>query len=89
MTGRIAQGADALELLLSIRLDGFITGYASALLTMLPDVPRVEELVDRMADEACQDIENDPLMMEAQRQEIIERLAGVDSGPITLRGVSR
>ena len=42
-----------------------------------------------MADEAGQDIENDPLLMEAQRQQIIERLAGVDSGPITLRGVSR
>ena len=77
-----------MELLLDIRLDGIMTGYASAILHLLGDRPGAEEIVDRLAAKAMAEITADPLVMEAFRSQIAERLAGVDSGPITI-GVHR
>lgn len=81
------QGEDAVEMLLKIRMDGFVTGYASAILTLADGHPNAEQYADMLADEAAAGIEADPILLEAQRREVIERLAGVNSGPITLHEV--
>ena len=82
--GRIYKGAEVVELLLGVRLDGVMTGYASAILRLLGDHPNAEEVADRMAEEAMDEIIADPLVMEAFRQQIAERLMGIDSGPLTV-----
>ena len=82
--GRVLHGSEALELLLDVRLDGIMTGYASAILNLLGDRPNAEQVADRMAAEAMADITADPLVMEAQRQQVAERLMGMDSGPLTM-----
>ena len=81
---RVLHGSEALELLLAVRLDGIMTGYASAILHLLGDRPNAEQVADRMAAEAMADITADPLVMEAQRQQVAERLMGIDSGPLTV-----
>lgn len=85
---RVLRGSDAMELLLDIRLDGIMTGYASAILHLLGDRPGAEGIADKLAAEAMAEITADPLVMEAFRSQIAERVAGVDSGPITI-GVHR
>lgn len=85
---RVLRGSDAMELLLDIRLDGIMTGYSSAILHLLGDRPGAEEIADKLAGQAMAEITADPLVMEAFRSQIAERLAGVDSGPITM-GVHR
>ena len=82
--GRIYKAAEVLELLLDVRLDGVMTGYASAILHLLGDRPNAEDVADRMAQEAMAEITADPLVMEAFRQQIAERLMGIDSGPLTV-----
>ena len=81
---RVLQGSDAMELLLDIRLDGIMTGYASAILQLLGDRPGAEEIADKLAAEAMDAITADPLVMEAFRSLIAERLTGVESDPITI-----
>lgn len=73
-----------MDLLLDIRLDGMTTGYASAILHLLGDRPGAEEIADKLADQAMREIMADPLVMEAFRQQIVERLDGSNSGPFTL-----
>lgn len=73
------RGAEAVDLLLGVYADGFITGISSALATTHRHVP-VEER-DAFAEKFTDDLMNDPLMREAIGREIAERLAGRDSGP--------
>ena len=82
--GRIHKGAEVVELLLGVRLDGVMTGYASAILHLLGDHPNAEEVADRVAKEAMDEIIADPLVVEAFRQQIAEQLMGIDSGPLTV-----
>lgn len=87
----LAPGA-GLELLLDIRLDGIATGYATAMLTIAVAVAgmsqdEAERYADDEADRALLAIKRDPLAMEEQRREVRERLAGVDSGPRTVRTI--
>ena len=77
-----------MELLLDIRLDGIMTGYASAILHLLGDRPGAGGIADKLAGQAMDAITADPLVMEAFRSQIAERVAGIDSGPITI-GVHR
>lgn len=44
---RVLRGSDAMELLLDIRLDGIMTGYASAILHLLGDRPGAGEATGR------------------------------------------
>ena len=87
----LAPGA-GLELLLDIRLDGIATGYATAMF-MIANVAagmsqdEAERYADDEADRALLAIKRDPLAMEEQRREVRERLAGVDSGPRTVRTI--
>lgn len=86
----LAPGA-GLELLLDIRLDGIATGYATAML-MIADASgmsqdEAERYADDETDRALLAIKRDPLAMEEQRREVRERLAGVDSGPRTVRTI--
>ena len=85
---RVLRGSDVMELLLDIRLDGIMTGYASAILHLLGYRPGAEGIADKLAGRAMDAITADPLVMEAFRSQIAERVAGVDSGPITI-GVHR
>ena len=86
----LAPGA-GLELLLDIRLDGITTGYATAMLTIAAasgmSQDEAERYADDEADRALLAIKRDPLAMEEQRREVRERLAGVDSGPRTVRTI--
>ena len=86
----LAPGA-GLELLLDIRLDGIATGYATAMLTIADAAgmsqDEAERYADDEADRALLAIKRDPLAMEEQRREVRERLAGVDSGPRTVRTI--
>ncbi len=90
MTGlKLVAGSDALDLLLDVRLDGFVTGYASAMLMIAKAAgmsqQEGERYADEQADQACSAMKRDPLVMEMQRQEILERLTGTDSGPYTVK----
>ena len=86
----LAPGA-GLELLLDIRLDGFATGYATAMFMIAVAAgisqDEAERYADAEADRALLAIKRDPLAMEEQRREVRERLAGVDSGPRTVRTI--
>lgn len=88
---KLVAGSDALELLLDIRLDGITTGYATAMLTIAVAAgmsqDEAERYADDEADRALLAIKRDPLAMEEQRREVRERLAGVDSGPRTVRTI--
>lgn len=93
MTGsHVFVGDDALEALLSIRMDGFVTGYASAVLTMAlgGGIPRdqAESIADSEAVTAAEQIEADQIMLEAQRQQIVERLTGQDTGTYSINPVA-
>lgn len=87
----LAPGA-GLELLLDIRLDGIATGYATAMFMIAVTAAgmsqdEAERYADDEADRALLAIKRDPLAMEEQRREVRERLAGVDSGPRTVRTI--
>ena len=86
----LAPGA-GLELLLDIRLDGIATGYATAMFMIAVaggmSQDEAERYADDEADRALLAIKRDPLAMEEQRREVRERLAGVDSGPRTVRTI--
>lgn len=77
------RGDAAVDLLLGVYADGFITGISSALATTHKHVP-VEER-DAFAEKFTSDLMDDPLMREAIKAEIAERLAGQDSGPKQFR----
>ena len=86
---KFVSGSDALELMLDIRLDGFATGYASAIFAVAGYLgmteAEAEQFSDKDTDRLLQELKRDPLAMEAQRQEILQRLNGVDSGPYTIK----
>ncbi|MFT4296518.1 MAG: hypothetical protein QM582_14010 [Micropruina sp.] len=84
---QIVEGEQALAILLQIRMDGFVSGYATALLSAAVaagvEPERAEEYADRHADAAADQVYSDPVLLEAQRREIVERLHGTDTGPFT------
>ena len=81
---QVMTGEAAIDMLVTIRMDGFVTGYASAILTLASDRPNVDQMADALADAAAGEIEADPILMESMREQVLQRLAGVDSGPYTL-----
>ena len=81
---QVMTGEAAIDMLVAIRMDGFVTGYASAILTLAGDRPNADQMADALADAAAGEIEADPILMESMREQVLQRLAGVDSGPHTL-----
>jgi len=77
MSPRVMIAAESEALLLDVYLNGFASGFASALVGVGASVA----MADRASDAACEAIRADPLAREAMLHEIAETLGGVDSGP--------
>lgn len=65
--------------LIAIWLDGFATGTASAALRLVGDA--TGEDVNSFSNEMVQQAVNDPAVIETIRDQIVERLTGIDTGP--------
>lgn len=76
-------GVVGMEALLAVYLDGFCTGAGSALATLTPSIP--EEERDRFVMWLAEGAAADPALAETMREEIMERLNGIDTGPKNLR----
>lgn len=77
---RYLLGNDALNMLIDIYMDGFMTGASSALATYT----RVEDATaDRLCEHLTSGLRDDPLAVETIRREISERFQGIDSGEKT------
>ncbi|OZC62340.1 hypothetical protein CH267_02045 [Rhodococcus sp. 06-621-2] len=72
--------ANVSDALIDIYLDGMCTGLATGAMNF---GGATEDQADAIADTAMEHLKADPASMEQVRQQIIERLTGVDSGPYT------
>ena len=77
MTARVGIATESEAPLLDVYLNGFCTGFASALTSLRCPT----DIADRESDVACAAIRADPLAREAILREIAEALSGIDSGP--------
>lgn len=69
--------ADAMNALIDVYVNGFVTGIASAVKTLGGD----DEQADGLAQYLAEGVRTDPLVMNQIVEEIDETLAGVDTGP--------
>lgn len=77
---RYLLGNDALNMLIDIYMDGFMTGASSALATYTS----VDDATsDRLCEHLTAGLRDDPLAVETIRREITERFQGIDSGEKT------
>lgn len=81
----VLAGNDAMNMLIDIYMDGFVSGAASAAVTLLsmgrqPNA-NDEQIGEQLSQKAADAIRADPLAVECVRNEITERLAGIDSAP--------
>lgn len=70
------------SVLLDIWLDGFTSGCTTAFIALKK--PDSEETADAWADEVAKALANDPACMETIRNEIKERLLGIEGSPHTI-----
>lgn len=77
---RYLLGNDAMNALIDIYMNGFITGAASALATY---TSADDATADRLCDQLTSGLRDDPLAIETVRREIAEQFAGVDTGEKT------
>lgn len=84
-TVHVVAGNDAMNKMIDIFLNGFVSGAASGVATILqsfaPSLPNIDEMADTVSDSLVAAIRTDPLAIEELRREIAEELLGTDSGP--------
>lgn len=76
---KVVKGDAAMERLVEIYMNGFVTGVSSALSTFAPSLPG--DMCDAAADDMAAALRKDRLSMEEVVNQVRETLAGVDSGP--------
>lgn len=70
------------SVLVDIWLDGFTSGCTTSFIAFTK--PADEEAADMWADEVCKALVGDPACMETIRNEIKERLLGIEGSPHTM-----
>lgn len=70
------------SVLVDIWLDGFTSGCTTAFIALTENAD--EEKADAWADEVAKALANDPACMETIRNEIKERLLGIEGSPHTI-----
>lgn len=73
----VLHDAEALDMLISVYMDGLMSGAASAAQT-IANAP--DELADKFATQFAQSMRRDPAAMLMVETEVKERLAGIDTG---------
>lgn len=77
---RVAVGNDAMNLLIDLYMNGFVTGASSALATY---TKADDATADRLTDHLAEGLRADPLAIEQVRRQVAETFAGIDSGEVT------